>query len=246
VFDPRTGELHIASAGHLPPILIGAEDARVVEVNPAAPLGVAAFGHVPQSELTLAPGETLVLYTDGLIERPHVPLTDSIELLRRTLSPARSPEAACQAAFDALVPVGGIRDDIAMVAIQHHEVPEDLHLRLSAIPRTLAELRRVLRRWLHDRGADQAAITDITIAVNEAATNAIEHAYSPAAAKFELDATETDGQITVVVRDSGRWSTRTHEWRGRGLRMMRAAMDQVDVDSSEVGTTVVMRKDLFR
>jgi anti-sigma regulatory factor (Ser/Thr protein kinase) len=246
VFDPVTGVLQLSSAGHLPPLLIGAEGARVVKIEPGPPLGVAAFGSIAQRELTLAAGEMLVLYTDGLIERPRVPLSDSIELLRRTLCTARSPEAACQTAFEALVPETGGRDDVAMVAIQHQEVPVELHMRLPAAPRTLAEIRRIVRRWLRERSADPRVITDITLAVNEAATNAIEHAYSPSAAQFELHATEQDGQIVIVIRDSGRWSTRRRERRGRGLPMIRAAMDEVDVSASEEGTTVLMRKTLSR
>ena len=115
-----------------------------------------------------------------------MPLSDSIEELRRAVGAARSPEGACRAAFDVLVPATGIRDDVAMVALQNREVPVDLRLRLTARPRTLAELRRVARRWLRERGANHRDIADITLAVNEAATNTIEHAYTPAAAQFEV------------------------------------------------------------
>jgi len=156
----------------------------------------------------------------------------------------RSPEEACTLALSALVPRDGLRDDVAIVALQNTAVPAELHLRLPAEPKTLAHVRRMLRRWLVATGADEGDVAEVTIAVSEACANAIEHAYSPAPASFELEAFGNNGEITVAVRDEGRWRAPRGTNRGRGLAIMVAAMDDVQIDRTPTGTEVVMRRRL--
>ncbi len=127
VLDPETGQVRFASAGHLPPIVAGAGRARVIETEPAAPLGAFPYGSSTEHELSLAGGEMLVLYTDGLIERAGAPLDGSIDQLIEILSDASSPESACELAIDQLVPLEGLRDDAAIVAVENGDVPDELH-----------------------------------------------------------------------------------------------------------------------
>ena len=211
-------------------------------MTPSAPLGAFSYGRVQEHELMLAPGETLVFYTDGLIERPGTPLTNSMDALLDVVKDAASVDDLCRRAIDEMVPVGSLRDDVAIVAIQNSEIDSELNLRLPADPKILAEIRLVLRRWLRHQGADDSQTLEITLAVSEACTNAIEHAYSPAPAEFTLSATEAAGVLTFVVTDMGRWREPRGQDRGRGLTIIRAAMDDVEVNSSETGTAIVMRK----
>ncbi|MFE2347379.1 SpoIIE family protein phosphatase [Kitasatospora cineracea] len=67
--DPRTGHLAWARAGHLPPVLLHDGTARSLEPPPGLILGVSPRARRSTAELDLAPGDTLLLYTDGLIER---------------------------------------------------------------------------------------------------------------------------------------------------------------------------------
>jgi anti-sigma regulatory factor (Ser/Thr protein kinase) len=106
----------------------------------------------------------------------------------------------------------------------------------------LSEVRRTLRRWLYEQGAGAEDLSEVTIAVNEACTNAIEHAYSPAPATFELAARKDDGQLTVVVRDTGKWRSPRGQHRGRGLKIIESAMDDVELNRSVDGTELVMRR----
>ena len=244
VFDTYTSQVCYATAGHLPPVVISGGEARALEVTPAPPLGAFPYGRCPEHDLELQSGDMLFLYTDGLVERRGTPLNLGIEALATAVRGARTPEEACTFAVAELVPYDGLRDDAAIVALQNSAVPLELHLRLPAQPRTLAHVRRVLRRWLLARGADEADVAEVTIAVSEACANAIEHAYSPAPANFELDAFGPDGEITVAVRDEGRWRAPRGSNRGRGLSIMVAAMDDVQIERTETGTEVVMRRRL--
>ncbi len=244
VFDTYTSSVSYASAGHLPPIVISGAEAHALEVTPAPPLGAFPYGRCPEHDIEIASGEMLFMYTDGLVERRAIPLTQGIETLAVAVAGARTPEAACVLAMAELVPNEGLRDDAAIVALQNSLVPSELHLILPAQPKTLAHVRRVLRRWLIHRGADEVDVAEVTIAVSEACANAIEHAYSPGPATFKLDATGSNGEVTVAIRDEGRWRPPRGSHRGRGLSIMVAAMDDVQIDRTETGTRVVMRRRL--
>jgi anti-sigma regulatory factor (Ser/Thr protein kinase)/GAF domain-containing protein len=244
VLQPDTGEVQIASAGHLPPVVVSRDGGRVVKVTPSAPLGAFSYGRVQEHELILAPGETLVFYTDGLVERPGTPLNESIDELLAAVQGTGSVDELCRRAVDRMVPTGRLRDDVAIVAIQTSEIDDILDLHLSADPKILAEIRLVLRRWLRHQGASDAETMEMTLAVSEACTNAIEHAYSPAPAEFTLRATADAGHLTFVVADVGRWRAPRGTDRGRGLTIIRSAMDDVEVNSSETGTEIVMRRKL--
>jgi anti-sigma regulatory factor (Ser/Thr protein kinase) len=245
VFDTYTSSVQYATAGHLPPVLISESEVRVIDAPPAPPLGAFPYGRCPEHEFTLGAGEILFMYTDGLVERRGIPLTDGIDALVQALRGASSPEEACTAAVAELVPLfAGLRDDAAIIALENTPVPSELHLRLPAEPKTLAHVRRVLRRWLLERGGGEADVAEVTIAVSEACANAIEHAYAPGPADFELHASGVNGDITVIVRDEGQWRAPRGKNRGRGLSIMASAMDEVQVDRHATGTEVVMRRRL--
>lgn len=242
VFDTYTSTLQYSTAGHLPPLVISASGVRTLEVTPAPPLGAFPYGRCPEHELSLESGEMLLLYTDGLVERRGVALSAGIDVLATAVSAAQTPEDACTLAVAKLVPPEGLRDDVAIVALQNAAVPSELNLTLPAEPKTLAHARRILRRWLNERGADEGDVAEITIAVSEACANAIEHAYAPSPATFELHARARDGEITFTIRDGGRWRPPRGQNRGRGLSIIVAAMDDVQIDRTAEGTEVVMRR----
>jgi anti-sigma regulatory factor (Ser/Thr protein kinase)/putative methionine-R-sulfoxide reductase with GAF domain len=246
VLDAETGTVRLASAGHLPPLVVGGDAPGVVEFAPAAPLGAFPYGGCQEHEITLAPGETLLLYTDGLVERPQVPLTQSIEQLLAATRNAPSPDEACRTAVAGLPSLEHLRDDVAVVAVQRAEIPLELELSPAANPGVLYEVRQTLRRWLRSQGADSMAITEITLAVNEACANAIEHAYSPAPARFQLRVTCEEGVVTVVVSDFGSWRPPRGDHRGRGLTIMESAMDAVEIDAHDGGTRITLRRALQR
>jgi serine phosphatase RsbU (regulator of sigma subunit)/anti-sigma regulatory factor (Ser/Thr protein kinase) len=244
VFDPTISTLWFASAGHLPPVCVSNGEARLIEVTPSAPLGAFPYGSTPEHTLSLDAGEMLVLYTDGLVERRGEALNDGLEQLVQTLKAAASAEDACLLALGELDPAQGPRDDVAIVALHNQPIPAKLRLHLAAEPGVLANVRRLLRRWLHEQGATADEMLEITMAVSEACANAIEHAYSPAPATFDVRASEADGELTIVVRDEGRWRPPRGTNRGRGLNIIEAAMDNVDVTSTATGTQITMRRRL--
>jgi serine/threonine-protein kinase RsbW len=129
------------------------------------------------------------------------------------------------------------------VAIDRHpRTPELLVIEVPANADRLAEVRTRLSRWLGTVGASGPIVNDIVLAVDEACTNCIEHAYADIdSGLIHIDAVSQDSEITVEVSDSGVWRTPTPARnRGRGLSIMRAVAAHVDLDESTSGTTVRM------
>jgi phosphoserine phosphatase RsbU/P len=118
VLDPRTGVAKVASAGHLPPVVVGAGgEARLMDIAVAPPLGTFVCSRYAQATTTLEPGAMLVLYTDGLIERRREALDVGFERLRETMR-SESAEEACARIIDTLVPPLGASDDVAVVVLR--------------------------------------------------------------------------------------------------------------------------------
>jgi serine phosphatase RsbU (regulator of sigma subunit) len=81
----------VTSAGHPPPIVVGSNNrAAVCTVKSGPPLGAFAHATYPVQRCELRPGDTVVLYSDGLIERPGTIITNEIERLRRTAADAET------------------------------------------------------------------------------------------------------------------------------------------------------------
>ncbi|MFJ3584418.1 PP2C family protein-serine/threonine phosphatase [Streptomyces sp. NPDC090127] len=72
--EPAQRKLVLAGAGHTPPLIIGEHRTEFVETSLSAPLGMLACWEAPSVEIAPAPGETLLLYTDGLLRRTGDPM----------------------------------------------------------------------------------------------------------------------------------------------------------------------------
>jgi anti-sigma regulatory factor (Ser/Thr protein kinase) len=182
----------------------------------------------------------MLLYTEGLAERPGERLGERhARIAAEAARDVNDPSALCSRLIASLL--GGRRpeDDVALLALQAAHPPGDhLHRVVPAVARELAPLRRLLRRWLIARGADEREIAAITLAVQEACANAVEHAYGLQDDTFELKAVHNGPQIAITIRDRGNWRPPRGENRGRGLGLMRALVDEVDVAADAAGTTV--------
>jgi anti-sigma regulatory factor (Ser/Thr protein kinase) len=247
VFDPADGRLRYACAGHPPPLVVrAAGGAELLEGGRSPLLCAMPLGTMtgPRAEGTtqLAPGDRLLLFSDGLVERRRESLAAGLgrlaayataigdradwpdELLRRMLEEAGD-------------------DDVALLGVTY--TPE-FSVRIPARAQGLAALRRQLRAWLSGVGADGDDAADVLLACGEAAANAVEHAYPDVpgelAVQLRLGAQR---ELTIRIADEGRWrQVPAPGDRGRGLPLMRAVMDTVDVRSGEDGTVVTMRRRL--
>jgi GAF domain-containing protein/anti-sigma regulatory factor (Ser/Thr protein kinase) len=242
LLDPSTGAAAYSLAGHPPPLVISADGStRWLDAVTSRPIGVAAVRRYEEAAVQLEPGDTLLLYTDGLVERRGTSLDEGLDELERLASAhALHPQELTATLLEW---AGPATDDIALLAVR---VPlgeaEPLRLRLRAEPGALAPMRRALREWLAAAGASEQESYDILVALGEACTNAIEHAYGPAQAEFDVEADLVDGTVEVTVRDTGTWRAARGSHRGRGLGLIEQLMDELEVTTDESGTSVRMRR----
>jgi anti-sigma regulatory factor (Ser/Thr protein kinase) len=190
----------------------------------------------------LAAGSTLVLYTDGLVERRGENIEDGLERLRLAAAAGPSdPDALCDHLLEQLLGDEAARDDVALLVTQTAAVAADhLHLELPADPEVLGSVRNTLGRWLRAAGASPEEDRDIQFACHEACSNAIEHGYHFGEASFDVEALRDGGAVSITVRDAGGWKEHVASDRGRGIELMRALMDRVEVSPGPEGTTVTM------
>jgi PAS domain S-box-containing protein len=247
VLDPLEGRVTWVNAGHLPPLAVTSDGmARFLEGSSSVPLGVMSYPAYEASETEMPLGGTVLLYTDGLVERPGELLDDGLDRLSAAVRGERiGPEELCDHVLEQLVPAAGASDDVALLALCSPRLSDSFRLELGSEPGELAALRGLLRRWLRNADSDETEIAEILTAVGEAAANAIEHGGSIAGGPpFEVTGSLDGDDVEIVIADSGGWREGRRSEGGRGLMLMRALMDSVEVDPGTDGTTVTMRRRL--
>ncbi|MBU2662235.1 SpoIIE family protein phosphatase [Actinoplanes bogorensis] len=246
-FDPREQRLHYSSAGHPPPVLVrpGELGTFLYDSAMGPPIGALTDVDYPTRSTGMPARSRLLIYTDGLVEDRRTGIDAGLaELTTDAAKPADNLEDL----LDALLSKAARRtrrDDIALLALEATE-PRDFVLRLPADPGQLSVLRRRLDDFLTAHAVPEADAFDLSIAVSEAAANAIEHPIEPAEPVITVEASLADDAVTVVVRDTGSWRpSQSGGFRGRGLALI-GALSELAVLRSDEGTSVTVRRPLSR
>jgi serine phosphatase RsbU (regulator of sigma subunit)/anti-sigma regulatory factor (Ser/Thr protein kinase) len=245
IVDVERRSFTFVNGSHPPPIVVRPDGtASVIESDPLPPLGARAAAMAEERRVELEPGTAIVLYTDGLVERRGERLATRQALLHDAAAAAPAePDLLCEALIESMLGGQPPDDDVAVLALQRTATAdEEFDLRIAARPEELAAVRRLLRGWLVDLGADRRAIEAVLLASGEACTNAVEHAYGPGDQTFRLRGWREGDDVVLVIRDHGRWRPPRGQNRGRGLGLMETFMDAVEVAPDESGTEVRMRR----
>ena len=244
--DWAAGRVCWARAGHPPPLLADTDGVRLLDGDGHGPV-LGLTGRAPYTEgvADLEPGATLVLYTDGLVERRGEVIDEGLDRLVDAVRRHGSglPVALVPAVLDDLAEHGHAADDIAVIAARL--IPAPLRDRMLAHPAQLAVVRRTVRRWATSAGLGDDLSDDLLLAMGEAAANAVEHAYRDGASGdwyYEV-ARCGDGSLEVVVQDWGSWRPPPADpgFRGRGVEFVRHLADEVSFERGATGTTVRFR-----
>jgi PAS domain S-box-containing protein len=246
VVDPAEEEVRWVNAGHPPPLLVnGDELPHYLEGGSSVPLGVLPFPDFEEVTMPMDPGGTVVLYTDGLVERPGEHIDTGLGRLVTVVREAPiDPEQLCDHLLHELVPDGGADDDVALLTLRTIPMTDRFRVEFPASPEALSSMRSLLRRWLRHLEGDEQEIAEVVTACGEAATNAIEHAGAGGSDPFELSGQVDGRQVQITIRDYGAWRAPRDGDQGRGLSLMRALMDSVEVTPTPEGTTVRLRRGL--
>lgn len=219
--------------------------AEYLDVPVDPPLGVGVALRRRSTTIDIPPGTVACFYTDGLIERRGQRLEDRLRLLCDVVTAAPAEEV-CATVMSALVGTEVVADDIALLALRRVDgsLADPLDVEVRAVASSLSGIRAGVHRWLDGIGAAQEDVTDLMIAVGEATSNVVEHAYGPEGGTLALRAELQGSVVVVTVRDRGGWRPPRGVDRGRGTHMMRSAADDVAVTSGPEGTEVVIRRRL--
>jgi|GEM_PF-934887 len=200
----RGGILRYARAGHLPPLLASAADGsvRVLRAGGDPPLGTASGPQLfTEHRIALGAGDTLLLYTDGLVERRDRDLDEGIEALAALLAgPARPVDELSEHLLRRMAAHGGGEDDdttLLVARVPAHAAWCRAQWAVPAGPGRLGEARRFATRTLRGWGLGDAAAGDAETIAGELLANAVRHGLPP----VELRLLRTADQVCVEVRD---------------------------------------------
>jgi serine phosphatase RsbU (regulator of sigma subunit) len=119
VIDPDAGTVELVNAGHYPPVLVGPDGvATFARTPPRRPLGTDPDTCVA-ADFPYRPGDTLLLYTDGLVERRSEHIDLGLARIEEAAGPLAGPDLpAALAALVAQVRLAAGDDDVTAVAVR--------------------------------------------------------------------------------------------------------------------------------
>ncbi|MFF1375040.1 SpoIIE family protein phosphatase [Streptomyces sp. NPDC058308] len=242
VYDPIASELHLANAGHIPPVLVRAEDGRseLLDLPTGAPIGV---GGVPFESVVVrvAPGDRLLMCTDGLVEVRGEDIGVGLATLTESAAhPAASMDDACDTIIRALNTRGGRKDDVALLMARLNGIAaQDVaHQRLAVDPSEVGRARELVRAQL--RAWSLQSLSDTAeLLVDELVTNVVRHSRSSRVdvrlvrSGVLLCEVEDDDQTLPTLLSAG-----PGDEFGRGLRVVSALAKEWGTSRTRQGKTV--------
>jgi anti-sigma regulatory factor (Ser/Thr protein kinase) len=242
IYDRATHVLRYSSAGHPPPVFVtAAGNAYALEAGGAL-LGLGLCEASPECTVTLTPGTTCVLYTDGLIEYARDFIAGEQNFIATLEALAACGQLAAQELHGKIVS-GGPLDDCATLLIRRDDTSDagvERYL-YSATPSSARLARDAIAHYARRCGLDESETFGLITATGEAVANAIEHGEHDDGEAFSVDIARKDSCLCVDVESVGHWRASTEtELRGRGLSLMRACATSLRVASNSERTRISM------
>ncbi|MFF1692559.1 SpoIIE family protein phosphatase [Streptomyces sp. NPDC058257] len=243
IYDPIASELHLANAGHIPPVLVRAEDGRseLLELPTGAPIGV---GGVPFEAVTVpvAPGDRLLMCTDGLVEVRGEDIGVGLATLTESAAhPAASMDDACDTIIRALNTRGGRKDDVALLMARLNGVADEdvASWRLAVDPSEVSRARDLVRGQLITWSREALSET-AELLVSELVTNAVRHSRGR---RVELRIVRSGATLICEVEDDDHTlptllSAGPGDEFGRGLRIVSVLAKEWGTSRTTAGKTV--------
>ena len=140
VVEPGESRVDWVNAGHPAPLHAGGDDApHYLEGASSVPLGVLPFPSYETVTSAMEPGSSIVLFTDGLIERPGELIDDGMAQLAASVSEAPDDlEELCDHLLETLVPSSGATDDVAILMLRNLPVTDRVRAEFEAEPEALS------------------------------------------------------------------------------------------------------------
>jgi signal transduction histidine kinase/CheY-like chemotaxis protein len=247
------GPAHVrySCAGHpYPMLLTPGRPPKFLLEGRRPPVGVWDTPHEQNTAVhQIRPGCVLLLYTDGLIERPGETLDDGFARLEQAVTTRADLPVAdlCDELLELMTPPGGYTDDVVVLAVRPcHSSTHTFATVVPAAVKHLAEARHLLHDWLSAINVAPRRGSDILLATGETATNAIEHGCDGDSSKtISIEACARGHTISTTISDPGQWSgdssaSQRGQHRGRGLTVINGLADHVKTIRSPAGTRITL------
>jgi hypothetical protein len=239
VYDPIARRCQLASAGHVPPVLVHPDGrGELLDIPSGAPIGV---GGVPfeTREIPVTDGSMLVLCTDGLVEMRGGDIGDGLAALcGNVVDPKRPPEEVCDTVLERLH-TDDRKDDLALLVARFDGIHADdvaawaLHLDTAEVPRARRLVAGKLAAW----GLDELSETT-QLLVSELVTNALRVAKGG----VWLQVTRVDRLLVEVSDDDHNLpsleSSKPDSMGGRGLGLVSQLAARWGTSRKAVGKVV--------
>lgn len=249
--DLTTGVVQVVRAGHVDPLVRDVDGScRRVPAEGGLPLGLSAeFGRLeyPVSTAELDPGQTMILFTDGLVELPGSDLDEGMQLLTTLVSNGpQNLQKLADELCDA-VDVRGGQDDVALLLLRRRaaQAPQPggrlrQHVAQND-PEALSSARHMIRAAVRAWGAKERA-DEIELAADELITNALMHTDGGAVVTIRVMA-GSERRLRVDVEDRSSALPRRRDAgesgvSGRGLMLVDRLADVWGVESRGSGKCV--------
>ena len=269
VLDLSTGRLLYANAGHEPPVLVGS-NTRFLPVENNIPLGLRPEWEYSEQEVTIIPGTTLFLYTDGFTEAETVDkkqygrdrmFKEAIRLAAKRLDSRTFVKDIRQTVrqFVNYIPQ---MDDISLLAIKYKgKVDPKIYYRSILLNNDVQEvpvLTVFISGICDDMNFDNLTKSRVNLAIEEAVVNVMNHAYAPGErGNIQLEVTAYDDVVSFVLKDKGKpfdptampevdvdEYVATRSVGGLGIHLTRNYMDKVDYQRTNGQNVLTMKKNL--
>lgn len=247
IVDPLNATVTYACAGHPPPLLALPCGTVTTLPKEGLPLGIVDDVAATDWTFSLPPGSMLALYTDGAIEYARDVVAGETRLLEAMRELVVDPtEQPARALLDGVFRGTENTDDVAVLTIAARDVAsESFRFAFTAIPLAVPLVRRSLQRYAERLGLDEERRFALVTATGEAVANAVEHAYQGQPGLVRVAADVQDGTLVVSIEDEGKWKpAQRRDERGRGLPLMRALADAVEIRThmtrTELRLTIVL------
>lgn len=250
VLNPSTGEIEYCCAGHPLPVVARSDGTFELLKQGGPPLGMPGAVEYQTLRAHLGPGDSLVLYTDGVWEARGLAGEFGTHGVERTLARFRgsSPNivAACisEAARD--WSGGTLTDDVAVLVVTRDAEAQDaelapmgsLRLSMPAELHSVPEVRREVSTMLRRLNVGEDDVARAQVIVTEACANAVRHAYERAGHRYHASVDAYPNRVVLTIEDAGKGfdpdavpAPQVGQIGGYGLMLIRHTADALHVSS---------------
>jgi len=267
VLDLPTGRLHFCNAGHDTPLIID-DNAHKLEMKPNVPLAVMDDWQYEGENITLKPGNTFLLYTDGLTEamnnkHKQFGLDKVIKIING--SPQIEPKQMLDNMLEKVHTFLGDaeqNDDLTMLAIKYNPLEEKIlftrEMDLGNDLKHVDSVNNFVTGVAKDAGMGQSDANNMRLAVEEAVVNVINYAYpEETKGKIHITASATSKTLKFVIIDNGvkfaptdapdidtSLSAEERRIGGLGIFLVRQLMDSINYERIDGKNVLTLKKNI--